>query len=938
MAKPLKETLNLPETRFPMRANLPAREPARIASWQASGLYSRIQEKNASGRPFILHDGPPFTNGDVHIGTALNKVLKDIIIRFNSMQGRRAPYLPGWDCHGLPIEHKVSQKLRAEGKTLEPLALRQACAEFSTQFMAVQRRQFQRLGILADWSSEYRTMDPGYEAEILRTFAAFVDSGRVYRNKKPVYWSIACQTALAEAEIEYKTHRSPSVYVEFPLISANRWGIEGPVSLVIWTTTPWTLPANLALAVHPETEYVAISEGGKARVVAAPLAERICSLLGWTEVETSPPLKGSELAGLVARHPFIDRESPVVTADYVTTESGSGCVHTAPGHGLEDYLTGLRCGLPIYCPLDDQGCYLNDGQIPSSLVGLSVAEPALAADAPRHGSPANAAVIELLQQSGTLLHLSAFTHQYPHCWRSKTPVIFRAMDQWFISLDHDGLRARTLEAIGTVEWIPEWGENRIRAAVEGRPDWCISRQRSWGVPIPAFYDSAGQPLLDGSVVRQVADQVALHGADWWFRSPLEEILAALDLPPQWGGRIAQAGRDTLDVWIDSGSSHRCVLQQREGLGWPADLYLEGSDQHRGWFQSSLWTAMVADGSPPFRKVITHGFIVDADGQKISKSGDKPMTADSFVDRFGADVIRLWVASQDFRYDIPISEEAIGHIAESYRTIRNQFRFQIGNLRDYDRARDALPVDFLLPLDRWMLHQLAELIGPVTQAYEACEFHRAYQILNRFFTVTLSATWHTLIKDRLYTLHPRSPERRSAQTVIDLCFSVLRRLLAPILLFTTEEARAFSLTDADEAEGSVHLEDWPKPEVDWLDPVNTARVEAVLALSPAVNEELETLRQAKTIGRSLDADVQIRVASGDPALEALEHLAPHLPEIFCVSRVSIEVGAEASSTAAKASRAAGHACPRCWRWVDALSPLPDGQAVCPRCEDALLAVH
>lgn len=928
MVKDLKDTLNLPKTRFPMRANLVTREPERIAHWEKTSLYHAIQKKNADGAPYILHDGPPFTNGDVHIGTALNKIPKDIILRYKSMRGFRTPYIPGWDCHGLPIEHKVAKELREKKQALSTVELRDACAAFSRGYIETQRGQFKRLGVLADWEHEYRTMDPAYEAEIVRTFANFVEQGLVYRAKKPVYWSIPCETALAEAEIEYRDHTSPSIWVKFPLADPSRLGVSvsGPASVVIWTTTPWTLPANLAVAVHPRLDYAVVEAKGETFLVAAELAEKFaadCDLDEYRVVRTMP---GGELENIEARHPFIDRASPIVVAEYVTTETGTGCVHIAPGHGPDDYVTGQRYGLPAYCPLDDQGRYVQDDEMPSDLAGVSVLET-------NGKCPANDAVLGKLKATGNLLQLKRLKHSYPHCWRSKTPVIFRAMDQWFVALDKEEVRTKALKAIAQVDWIPEWGENRIRGTVESRPDWCISRQRSWGVPIPVFYDEEGQPFLDAGVTRALADKIETEGTQLWFKNEPEELLAGIELPEAWRGKKLRKGTDTLDVWIDSGVSHLAVLKKRSNLQWPADLYLEGSDQHRGWFQSSLLTSVITTGQAPYKKVLTHGFVVGADGKKISKSDGKPQTADYFVGKFGADVIRLWVASIDFRNDIPISDEILKHVADSYRTLRNTLRFQISNLFDFDPASHAVEHASLDPIDRWALHETAKLVSQVTEAYDDFEFHRAYQQLTHFCTVTLSATYHDLLKDRLYTFAANSSERRSSQTALHQIFSTLVRLLAPVITFTADEAWAYATGDQDFTAESVHLQEWPTPPEEWTDPQLDQEINRLLAFRDQVNDKLEACRQEKEIGKSLDAAVVITGKPDDSTIQLLERYASFLPELFIVSKVDFKTG-EAEQVEISATHAAGQRCPRCWRWVPALSPVAEAVEVCPRCAEAI----
>jgi len=946
MAQDLKDTLQLPKTDFSMRAGLAQREPGRVAHWEKTGLYAAIQANRATAPAFVLHDGPPFTNGDVHIGTALNKSLKDFVNRYKTMRGFRTPYVPGWDCHGLPIEQKVSREIRDEKLTLTTAEMRARCDAFSESWIAKQTTQFKRLGILADWQNEYKTKAPAFEADIVRTFASFVEKGLVYRSKKPVYWSIPFETALAEAEIEYKDHISIAIWVKFavPTTEAEKFGLptDKPLSVVIWTTTPWTIPANLAIALHPEVDYVVADLGGERIIVAEAL---LGAVRGAAKIEAAPTIfatrKGATLEKLAARHPFIDRASPIVLADYVTTDSGTGAVHTAPGHGADDYLTGLKYKLAIYCPVGDDGRYLDDGQVPADLVGLTCLETVedLAAKKP---APANLAVLKKLAEAGALLAKAKYTHSYPHCWRSKTPIIFRAVDQWFVSLDKANRRGLALDEIKQIAsnhgWIPAWGEARIRGAVESRPDWCISRQRSWGVPIPAFYDEKKNAYLDAGVARAVADKFASIGTNLWYNSTPVEILAGITLPADWPAASAlTCGRDTLDVWIDSGSSHAATLRRGQGgTQWPADLYLEGSDQHRGWFQSSLWTSVIAFDAAPYKAVLTHGFIVDKARQKISKSStyQKPQTSDAYVATHGADVIRLWIASQDFRDDIPVDDEILKNVGESYRLLRNSLRFQLSNLFDFEATKDAVPIEQLSTLDRWALHQTATLINECTKAYDAYEFHRVYQLCNQFCSVTLSAVYHDILKDRLYTLGTNSALRRSSQTAIHHIFDALVRILAPVLTFTCDEAWAYATAKVEYTADSIHLQDWPVAPTAWSDPALEAEFSTLLKVRAQTNEAIEPHRAAGQLGKSLDAAITLSAEAGSTELGVLEKHRDFLPELFIVSLVSLTPSPGALSVSVRPCTELNFVrCPRCWRSVPALGTTPFGD-VCPRCVEAL----
>ena len=936
MAQDLKDTLNLPQTNFPMRGNLVEREPERIDHWKKIGLYEKIQAKNSDGKSFILHDGPPFTNGDLHLGHALNKTLKDTILRYKWMSGYNAPYIPGWDSHGLPIEHKVSRELQDSGRTdYTPLEVRKACAKFANKYRIIQSNQFERLGVTADWANEYWTIHPEYEAAELETFAKFVEQGLVYRSKKPVYWSIPCATALAEAEIEYKDHTSISIFVKLRLSDEARNQLDLPdedSSILIWTTTPWTLPANLAVSVHPKIEYSAIktAEHGTL-IVATALIESVIEECKIESYKIIANYIGAQMEKLDARHPFIDRPSPILLADYVTTESGTGCVHTAPGHGLDDYITGINNGLEVYCPLDDDGCYVADGKVPTELVGLSVL------DTDKKPSDANLEVLRITAANGSLIAKKKFVHSYPHCWRSKTPVVFRAMDQWFIALDKNGDRAAALESLKDVNFIPNWGENRIRAAVENRTDWCISRQRTWGVPIPAFYDENGGAYMDADVIRAISKKVAVAGTDLWFEKTASEILDGIPLPNNWpSAEKLSCGNDTLDVWIDSGSSHRAVLQKRSNLKWPADLYLEGSDQHRGWFQSSLWTSVIVDKAAPYKNLLTHGFIVKEDGTKLSKSDGAARPLNEWIGGYGADIIRLWICSQDYRGDVPVSDKIVKNVANNYRNLRNTLRFQIGNLHDFNVATDAVPLKELNALDKWALNELSRLVSKVTEAYDLYEFHRAFKdFIDPFVANTLSATYHDVLKDRLYTRSPNDPLRRSSQTAIHIIFSVFTRLIAPLVPFTADEAWSFAQNGGEFGDQAIALADWPVVDPNWEDAETANDITALRDfLSSQVNDRLEALRQQKTIGQSLDAKLVITSSPSNPDFARLQKYASDLPELFILSQVVLVESTESAELNVEVAHADGVRCPRSWRWVPELVDTNSWGPVSARCAEAL----
>ena len=927
----LKDTLNLPQTDFSMRASLVSNEPERIAHWARNDLYKKIQEKTSDGKKFILHDGPPFTNGDVHIGTALNKILKDIIIRYKTTRGFNVPYVPGWDCHGLPIEHKVMTERHKKCEHLSAIEIRKECSEFSRNFSAKQRKQFERLEILADWDHEYRTMDPQYEGVVLKFFADCVEQGLVYRKKKPVYWSIPCKTALADAEIEYKDHISPSIWVKFQFVpeDAKKLCDSDDVSAVIWTTTPWTIPSNIAIAVHPRFTYVIIEANGEKSLIGEDFVECFCKDCGIENVKVLRKIIGKDLEFLRTKHPFLNRESKIVLADYITLGTGTGCVHTAPGHGMDDYLTGLKYKLDIYCPIDDDGCYVNDGQITSDLVGVTVLDD-------KGHCPANDKVIEKLSACGALLQRKNFTHQYPHCWRSKTPIVFRAVPQWFISLENDNLREAAQNALNNVKFIPASGENRMRAAIDSRMDWCVSRQRVWGTPIPVFFDDAGEAYADAGVIRAIAEKISVHGSDYWFTETAEEILNGIVLPSSWRGKNLRKSTETLDVWIDSGNSHNAVLKTIESLSWPADLYLEGSDQHRGWFQSSLWTSVISnDRIAPYKNILTHGFIVGEDKKKISKSDGKPQTADGYVNKFGADVVRLWISSEDFRNDIPVSEDILEHVVSTYRTFRNTLRFQLGNLYDFNFEKDAVAQKDMTLIDKWALQKLRNVVVAVTDAYDNYLFHKVYQYINRFCSVELSAIYHDVLKDRLYTRMFDCHERRSSQTAIYIIFKTIIAMMTPITTFTCDEALSF--LNANKAYNNctfAQLIDWPKISDFQNFESEETIVDSFLKVRDVVNEKLEGARQNKLIGQSLDAEVLIKLPINGLNVKKMQENVEILEEMFIVSKVDVEIDNSLDSMQVIIAQAKGERCPRSWRYVSHLVDAGEFGRVSERCLEAL----
>jgi len=922
-----KATLNLPKTSFPMQAQLNRREPEILKNWDSLDLHRRIRERAAAWPKFILHDGPPYANGNIHMGTALNKILKDIIVKSRFMEGQNSVYVPGWDCHGLPIEHQVDKVLGKRKKDLSIVEIRQTCREYARKFIDIQREQFKRLGVIGDWEHPYLTMDGAYVAQIVREFGKFVEAGNIYRGRKPIYWCARCRTALAEAEVEYEDHRSPSIYVLFPLRSPPPASLKhlpaDRTFVVIWTTTPWTLPANLAVAFHPEFTYAALKlPDGRHLIMAEERIAGVTRETGIPDYEKAGTSLGRDWENLSCSHPFYDRASLCVLGEHVTLEQGTGCVHTAPGHGQEDFEVGRQYGLDIFTPVDDAGRFTEEA-------------------APFQGQfvfDADPKVNALLREKGHLLKEDSLSHAYPHCWRCKEPIIFRSTPQWFISMETNQLRQKALENIRTVQWIPPWGRERIYAMIENRPDWCISRQRSWGVPIIAFHCSSCQePLLDGNLIRRVADLFEERGPDIWFSDPPESFLPAGTACARCGGTSFEKGMNILDVWFDSGVSFASVLEKREDLRFPADLYLEGSDQHRGWFHSSLLASVGTRGTAPYRNVLTHGYVVDEMGKKMSKSLGNFIDPQEVISRFGAEIVRMWVAGEDYRDDIRISDETLSRLADSYRKIRNTARFILGNLYDFHPERNRVPYAQRDELDRWALLRLARLQESVRKAYQTYEFHLVYHRLLDFCVVDMSSFYLDVLKEVLYVSAPDSPARRSAQSSLYDILGGLTRLIAPILSFTAEDIWQHLPAGEQGKEESVHLCRMPEADPAWLDPDLEARWEKLFAFRQEVSRALEIARKEKTIGHSLDAWVRAAPPSSWTAF--LQGFPCPLRLLFIVSEVTIEENLEGPATlesreipglSLRIERARGEKCNRCWVYSPSVGGDPSHPTACLRC--------
>jgi len=930
-----RATLNLPQTKFKMKANLAQKEPEFLRRWEKEGLYGTIQSATADRPPYILHDGPPYANGHIHLGTAFNKVLKDIILKSKRMAGYHCPYVPGWDCHGLPIEHNVDKELGPKKKEMGKLAVRGACRKYAEKWIKTQKQEFMRLGVLGDWGNPYLTINYGYEAAIAREFNRFLLSGGVVKSKKPVYWCSTCHTALAEAEVEYYDHASPSIYVKFPLAdpiadlvpeeAAER--IAGKkVFALIWTTTPWTLPANLAVAMHPDYPYVAVEVEGEVWILAEALVEQVFAELGISDYSIIAAFSATGLEGRKCMHPFMERESLLILASYVTLDAGTGCVHTAPGHGREDYQSGLNYNLPILSPVDSDGRFTDEAG-PYSGMFILDANPVINADMAKQGSLAGEDVI---------------THSYPHCWRCKKPVIFRATEQWFISMAENDLRFKALAAIREVDWTPKWGMERIYGMVESRPDWCLSRQRAWGVPLTVLLcKQCGEPLKDKEVAERIVALFEKEGSDAWFRYDVAEFLGNDTCCAHCGSKAFAKEEDILDVWFDSGVSYAAVLEERQELHAPADLYLEGSDQHRGWFQSSLLAAVGTRGQAPYKGVLTHGFVVDGQGKKMSKSIGNVIAPDEIIKKYGAEILRLWVASEDYRDDIKISDGILRQLSDAYRKMRNTIRYLLGNLSDFNVSRDRIAYSDLEELDRWALHQFELLKSKAVKAYDTFEFHTIFHALYTFCGVTMSAFYLDIIKDRLYTAAPDSVQRRGAQTVLYDIVDGMLRLMAPVMSFTAAEAWEH-LPEDDSRPDQVFLSLFPEENPEALDNELDSKWKRLLGVRAEITKALEMARQNKIIGHPLEAEVCVAVGA-----DLDEFLKDKWETLKVIAIVSELIQVEASSVVADGESeiyasdelpgmqvmvrpAGGGKCERCWLRDQSVGNYADHPELCGRC--------
>jgi len=924
-----KKTLNLPKTQFAMRANLPQKEPLQLKEWEEKKIYEKLREQSKDQPGFILHDGPPYANGHLHMGHAINKVLKDIIVRSKQMAGFNAPYIPGWDCHGLPIEHNVDKKLGKKKREMTSVQVRQECRSYAAKFVKIQSDEFKRFGVTGEWDKPYLTMNYPYEARIAKECGEFALAGDMFLGKKPIYWCCNCQTALAEAEIEYHDHTSPSIYVKFPVkddLSEIIGNVDDDIFVVIWTTTPWTIPANLGICLHPDFIYNAVStENQGVLILAKDMTDQVMKEFGIENYSILKEFSSKDIEKKKCKHPIYDRDSLIILGNHVTLEAGTGCVHTAPGHGADDYIAGKQYGLECYSPVGNNGVFTNDVE---HFGGQFIFK-------------ANTSINEKLDSLNLLLKNENLSHSYPHCWRCKKPVIFRATPQWFISMDKLGLRKKTLEEINSVQWIPSWGKERIYLMIENRPDWCLSRQRSWGVPIPVFHCKECSKVY---VTRESVDKIhALfteHSSDIWFEKDVKFLMPENAKCEKCGSENFDKDNNILDVWFDSGVSHAAVLEERENLSRPADMYLEGSDQHRGWFHSSLLTSVGRTGKAPYKSVLTHGFVVDEKGHKMSKSVGNVVAPDSIIKQYGADVLRLWVASADYTGDVSISNNIIKQLSDAYRRIRNTCRFMLGNFSDFDVIKDMKSINEMSELDRFILHRLHYVVKRCIDSYEKYEFHTIYHALHNFCTVDLSAFYLDIIKDRLYTSPASDSLRRDAQSVMYIILDAVVKIMAPILPFTADEIYQHMPHDDDKKE-SIHLEPMVKLDDKWKDE-NLADIwENIRSLRAEVTKALEEARKGKLIGHPLDAALEIRLP--DTKLkEQVENLTENLNDIFIVSQAKLVdtiddtayQGQDIEGLAIKVLKAAGEKCERCWRFDETIGNDKDHPTVCERCAQAL----
>lgn len=923
------KTLNLPETEFPMRASLPEREPEFLKYWEENKIYEKKQELHAGHKKFVLHDGPPYANGKIHMGTALNKILKDIIMKYKYAQGFDTPYVPGWDTHGMPIEHAAIKNLGLNRHELDTLVLRKECHDYALKWIDEQRTDFKRLGVLGDWDHPYITMTHDYEAVQIHVFGEMAKKGYIYKGKKAVYWCPHCETALAEAEIEYGEEKSPAIFVKMPLVKDNGMLPEAaqgkPAYIVIWTTTPWTMPANVAIALHPDFEYAWVECEGEILFMAKEMLEAVGKVCKKDLSNIIGTCKGKDMEYAECRHPFetIDRKSLVVLADYVTLEAGTGCVHTAPGHGADDFETGVRYNLPIICPVDGSGKLTAEAG--ADFAGMFVFD-------------ANVPIIKYLAGLNRLFGKENIRHQYAHCWRCKNPIIYRATEQWFASVD--GFREEALNAIANdVQWIPSWGEARIHNMVADRHDWCISRQRVWGVPIPIFYcEDCNEHLVNDDTINAVADLFAKEGSDAWWAHSAEEILPQGTKCPKCGGTHFRKESDIMDVWFDSGSSHAAVCKTRPELAWPADMYLEGSDQHRGWFQSSLLTSVATEGKAPYRAVLTHGYVVDGEGRKMSKSVGNTVAPQEVIALYGADIIRLWAASSDYKADIRISKEILKQLSEVYRKIRNTIRYILGNTNDFNYETDKVEFKDMLELDRWALMHMQLLKKEVSAAYESYDFHVLYHAIHNFCSVEMSSYYLDILKDRLYAYKADSFERRSAQTAMYEIMLDLVVMIAPVLSFTMEEVWQFMKKPASMPE-SVFMMPWPECKEEYIDEALESKWDNFIEIRSEITRVLEGARRAKTIGHSLDAKVELH-ATGE-ALAILRSVEGDLATLLIVSQAKLVEGLAGGVEATgredlkvTVQAAEGEKCERCWIYSDTVGKDAEHPTVCARCAAAL----